>query len=277
MLRIVVFHFFLIFPIILNAQINNIAITQKLSMHTAVSYNINDAGTILSNQAAGLSIDGLNYGMLAEKKYLMNELNQLVFFISKKYGKNGVTVIQDYIGFSESYCVQTTFGFTKYISENTSIGIRFNYFFRHIKGIQNSKSIGGEISLIKQLSKDVKTGLIIINPQSVFRKENNSLKDNEFFYKWGLLYDVSKQFYLFLDLMKPESGQLGIIGGCAYNFNKKIDAIYSFSVHEMSNRFSIGFNLKKMKIKLMSSFHPQLGYSPSIMLLSNLNNKISAN
>jgi len=32
-----------------------------------------------------------------------------------------------------------------------------------------------------------------------------------------------------------------------------------------------------MKIKLMSSFHPHLGYSPSIMLLSNLNTKLVGN
>jgi hypothetical protein len=95
-------------------------------------------------------------------------------------------------------------------------------------------------------------------------------------FKWGLLYDVSKQFYLFIDVIKPEMEQIGIVGGCAYNFNKRVDAMFSFSVQEMSNRFCIGFNLSKMKIKLMSSFHPQLGYSPSIMLLSNLNSKINS-
>lgn len=277
MIRIVFFHIFLIFPIVLNAQINNIAISQKLSMHSAVSDNSIDAIAILSNQAAALSIDGLNYGMLAEKKYLTNELNQMIFFISKKYSKNGVTIIQDYNGFSESYCMQTSFGFTKYISDNTSLGLRFNYLFRHIKGNQNSKFIGSEISLKKQLSKYVKTGLVIINPQSVFSKENNSFNETNFYFKWGFLYDVSKQFYLFLDLMKPERGQLGLVGGCTYSFNKKVDAMYSFSFQEMSNRLSLGFNIKKMKIKLMNSFHPQLGYSPSIMLLSNLNNKIIIN
>ena len=274
MIRLGFMLIFLIFSMDLHAQINNIANSQKLSMHAAVSDNVIDAGIILSNQAAGLAIDGLNYGMLAEKKYLLNELNQIVFFISKNYGKNGMTVIQDYNGFSESYCMQTSFGFTKDISDNTSIGIRFNYFFRHIKGHQNSKSIGGELSLIKQLSKELKTGLIIINPQCIFSKKNNSFYENDFFFKWGLLYDVTKHFYLFLDFIKLQSGQLGIVGGCTYNFNKSVDAMFSFSVHEMSNRLSVGFNLKKMKIKLMSTFHPQLGYSPSIMLLSSLNNKM---
>jgi hypothetical protein len=263
--------------IVLHAQLNNIVISQKLSMHSAVSNNIVDATSLLSNQAAGLAIEGLNYGVIAEKKYLLSELNQLIFFVSKNYGKNAVTIIQDYNGFSESYCMQTSFGFTKYISDNTSLGLRFNYLLRHIKGNFNSRSIGGEISLKQKLTKDLQTGLILINPQSIFSKKNSQLSGNEYCFKWGLLYDVSKQFYVFLDFIKTEREQLGIIGGCKYNFIKGVDAMYSFSVHEMNNRLSIGFNLNKMKIKLMSSFHPQLGYSPSLILLSNLNSKIDIN
>jgi hypothetical protein len=263
--------------IVLHAQLNNIVISQKLSMHSAVSNNVVDATSLLSNQAAGLTIEGLNYGVIAEKKYLLSELNQLIFFASKNYGKNAVTIIQDYNGFSESYCMQTSFGFTKYISDNTSLGLRFNYLLRHIKGNFNGKSIGGEISLKQKLTKDLQTGLILINPQSIFSKKNSQLSGNEYCYKWGLLYDVSKQFYVFLDFIKTEREQLGIIGGCKYNFIKGVDAMYSFSVHEMNNRLSIGFNLNKMKIKLMSSFHPQLGYSPSLILLSNLNSKIDIN
>lgn len=277
MIRVVFLQFFLMWSIVLHAQLNNIVISQKLSMHSAVSNNIVDATSLLSNQAAGLAIEGLNYGVIAEKKYLLSELNQLIFFASKNYGKNAVTIIQDYSGFSESYCMQTSFGFTKYISDNTSLGLRFNYLLRHIKGNFNSKSIGGEISLKQKLTKDLQTGLILINPQSIFSKKNSQLSGNEYCYKWGLLYDVSKQFYVFLDFIKTEREQLGIIGGCKYNFIKGVDAMYSFSVQEMSNRFSIGFNLNRMKIKLMSSFHPQLGYSPSLMLLSNLNSKIDIN
>jgi len=270
MIRIFFLHFFLILSIVLHAQINNIAISQKLSMHSAQSDNINDVTAILSNQAAGLTIEGLNYGILAEKKFLINELNQLVFFASKNYGKNGVTIIQDYNGFFESYCIQTSLGFTKFISDNTSIGSRFNYFFRHIKGNVNSKSISGEISLKQKLTKTLQSGLIIINPQSIFSKKNSDLKGNDFCYKWGLLYDVSKQFYVFLDVFKTDRKQLEIIGGCAYDFNKRLDAMYSFSVKETNYRLCIGFKLNKMKIKLMSSFHSQLGFSPSIMLLSNV-------
>jgi len=277
MIRVVFLQFFLMWSIVLHAQLNNIVISQKLSMHSAVSNNIVDATSLLSNQAAGLAIEGLNYGVIAEKKYLLSELNQLIFFGSKNYGKNAVTIIQDYNGFSESYCMQTSFGFTKYISDNTSLGLRFNYLLRHIEGSLNNKSIGGEISLKQKLTKDLQTGLILINPQSIFSKKNSPLSSNEYCYKWGLLYDVSKQFYVFLDFIKTEREQLGIIGGCKYNFIKGVDAMYSFSVQEMSNRLSIGFNLNKMKIKLMSSFHPQLGYSPSLMLLSNLNSKIDIN
>ncbi len=274
MIRIIFSSIFLMFSIVLHAQINNIAISQKLSIHTAPSDNINDITAILSNQAAGLTIEGLNYGILAEKKFMINELNQLVFFASKNYGKNAATIIQDYNGFPESYCMQTSLGYTKYVSDNTSLGVRFNYLLRHIKGNINSKSIGGEISLKQKLAKDLQTGLIIINPQSFFSKKNFKLTDNECCYKWGLLYDVSKQFYVFLDFIKPEEKKLGIVSGCAYSFNKKVEAMYSFSANEMSNRLSFGFNLNKMKIKLMSSFHPELGMSTSIMLLSNMSSKL---
>lgn len=276
MKRMVNIYLFLAITMLSKAQITNISISQKLSMHAAVSDNFFDAATILSNQSAGLTIEGLNYGILAEKKYLMNELNQLILFATKSYGKNGVTVIQDYNGFSESYSMQTSLGFAKYVSDNTSLGVRFNYFLRHLKGNPNTKSIGGEISIKQKISNYLQSGLIIINPQRFFSKKNNNLPDNESCFKWGLLYDVSKQFYLFIDVIKPEMERIGIVGGCAYNFNKRVDAMFSFSVQEMSNRFCIGFNLSKMKIKLMSSFHPQLGYSPSIMLLSNLYSKINS-
>ena len=133
MKRMVNFYFFLVITMLSKAQITNISISQKLSMHAAVSDNVFDAATILSNQSAGLTIEGLNYGILAEKKYLMNELNQLILFATKSYGKNGVTVIQDYNGFSESYSMQTSLGFAKYVSDNTSLGVRFNYFLRHLK------------------------------------------------------------------------------------------------------------------------------------------------
>jgi hypothetical protein len=169
--------------------------------------------------------------------------------------------------------MQTSLGFTKFISENTSVGLRFNYLIRHLKGSQNNNSIGAEISLKYKITKGLQSGLNIINPQGFFYKENDGVFKNESCFKWGLLYDVSKQFYVFLDLLKPENSQYGIVGGCSYNFNKSVDAMYSFSLNEMSNRLCIGFYLNKLKVKLMSSFHPQLGYSPSIMLLSNLNRK----
>lgn len=270
----VIVYFFLSLCFKSKAQLTNISISQKLCLHTANSENNIDASSILSNQAVGISVDEFQYGMLAEKKYLMNELNQLVFFVGKKYGKNHYTLIQDYIGFSESYSMQTCLGFTKFISENTSIGVRFNCSFMHMKGKLNSSIIGGEISLKQKLTKTLQAGLIIINPHGFFYKQNEGHLKHENSFKWGLLYDISKQFYAFFDLIKSENSSIEIVGGCSYNFNKRVDAMYSFSINEMSNRLCIGFNLNKMKLKLMSSFHPQLGYSPSIMLLSNLNEKV---
>jgi hypothetical protein len=274
MLRIGFSYFFLFFSASLDAQINNISYSQKLSMQAAVSENNIDATAILSNQAARYSKDELNYGLFSEKKYLMNELNQLVFFLNKNNGKSGITIIQDYNGFSECYTMQSSFGFSKTISNNTSIGLRINYFFRHIKDNQKSQSLGSEISFIHKLSKEINTGLIIVNPQNVFIKSNVRFSENEVLFKWGLLYDVSKQFNVFLDLMKSDIETVGIVAGCSYSFNKRVDVKYSFSVQEMSNRLTIGFDFNKMKIKLMNSFHPQLGYFPSFMLLSNLNKKV---
>ena len=273
MIRIAFLQLFLFLSFFLNAQINNIAISQKLSMHAAISDNLVDAGAILNNQAAGLAVEGLNYGVFAEKKYLINELNQLVLFVNKNFGKYGFTVIQDYNGFSESYCIQTSLGFSKYIANHSSVGLRFNYFLRHIKGFQKYNSLGSEISLLHQITQDLKTGLILINPHSIFNKKNNPLDHHSFFYKWGLCYDVTAHYCLFLDLMKSEFEKFGIVAGCEYYFNKKAEAMFSFSVQELSYRICFGFHLNKMKIKLESSFHPQLGYTPSIMLLSHFNEK----
>jgi len=255
------------------AQINSFAYNYKLGSPAASTEKHPDLFVLLGNQATALEIKGLCFGVMAEKKFMLNELNRSLFFLSKTKGKNNISFLLHYSGFAASNIIQADFGITKKLTPQTDLGLRLNVIFSHINGYKNIISQGGEISISHQFSDKLHFGLLIVNPHQLFPGKSVELNGMGCLYKWGILYEFSSQCYLFTDMMKAVGNQADVIMGMAYQFNKKIESKYSFSFRDMSCSLSLGFQLQKVNVCVAGTFHSQLGFYPSVMLSSFQNKK----
>ncbi|MBL0144817.1 MAG: hypothetical protein IPP48_02705 [Chitinophagaceae bacterium] len=139
----------------------------------------------------------------------------------------------------------------------------------------NASAINFEAGAILHFTDKFNGGIHIYNP--VGGKLNNS--DNEKLasvYEIGFGYDASDNFFISADMVKEEDKPINVIGGLQYNFAKQFFARAGF-MSESSTAFAgLGLAWSNFRIDVSGSYHPQLGFSPGILVLTNLGKKKSS-
>jgi hypothetical protein len=150
--------------------------------------------------------------------------------------------------------------------------VQFNYYSYRIPTYGNASSINFEVGAVIHFSEKLNGGIHVYNPigGKLGKTADEKLASA---YKFGMGYDASDNFYVSTEIVKEEDKPVNVIGGIQYHFARQFFARAGF-ISESSTAFAgAGFGIKNLRLDVAASYHPQLGFSPGILLVTNLGKK----
>ena len=260
----------------LSLLFTNQLIAQSLRYSIALPYTSlsgysnkqNDAFSFTSNQAALANTKQTSVGVYVERRFLLAETSSYAaaLAIPTKLGNVGVSM--NYVGFKNFNENKIGLAYARSLGKKVDIGVQFNYYGYNVPAYSNASAIFFEAGAIIHFTDDFNGGIHVYNP--VGGKLNNVDKEKlASAYKMGFGYDASDNFFISADIVKEEDKPINVVAGLQYNFAKQFFARAGFMSESGTAFTGLGVAWKNFRLDVSGSYHPQLGFSPGIMLLTN--------
>jgi len=254
----------------------SLAAGQVLSTSTASSYidlgayslRHADAFAFSSNQASLAQLHQAVAAVYAERRFNLGELahNDGVIGLPTRSGNFGIRVTS--IG-SSAYN-QTVLGlaYARNLGSKIDIGVQFNYDALRIPGYGNASAISFEAGTLLHLSEKLHTGFHVNNPVGGKLGHNEKLPS---VYALGIGYDASENFFFGAEIIKEEGQPINVNAGLEYKFVPQLFASAGISAATASAWFGVGVLMRSFRMDVRSSYHPQLGFSPGLLVVFTFN------
>jgi hypothetical protein len=227
-----------------------------------------DPFSFTSNQAALAQIKDAGMGIYGERRFLLaqNSVYGLAAAIPTKKGNVGLQI--NYAGFANFNEQKAGLAYARSLGSKIDLGVQFNYYGYKIPAYNDASTINFEIGTILHVSDKINMGVHVYNPVSgKLGKDGNEKLASA--YKFGLGYDATDNFYVSAEIVKEENQPINVTGGVQYHFKKQFFARAGFRSDNSTSFAGIGFLYNDFRIDVATSFHPQLGISPGILLIYN--------
>jgi hypothetical protein len=227
-----------------------------------------DPFSFTSNQAALAQVKDAGVGIHGERRFLLaeNSVYGLVLAVPTKKGNFGVQV--NYAGFASFNEQKAGLAYARSLGSKVDIGVQFNYYGYKIPAYANASTINFEAGAIVHVTEKINAGVHVYNPVSGKLGKTGDEKLASA-YKFGVGYDATDNFYFSTEIVKEENQPVNVTGGVQYHFKKQFFARAGFRSDNSTGFAGIGFMANNFRIDLASSFHPQLGISPGVLLVYN--------
>ncbi|MEO5783346.1 MAG: hypothetical protein ABIQ07_08755 [Ginsengibacter sp.] len=238
------------------------------------AYSINhvDAFSFTANQAALAQINSTSVGVYAEKRFLLSSTNlySAVAVLKTKQGNFGLQA--DYFGFKNYNESQIGIAYARSLGNKLDVGIKFNYYGFRIPAYGNSSAINFEIGAIAHLSEKLHIGIHAYNPVGgkLSKTENEKLSS---VYKFGAGYEASEKFLVSAEIIKEEDKPVNVDVGMQYIFMKQFFLRAGTSTETTNSYVGAGIGWKNFRLDITGGYHPQLGFTPGLLLIINFNKK----
>ncbi|MFZ1530258.1 MAG: hypothetical protein WAT19_16000 [Ferruginibacter sp.] len=228
-----------------------------------------DPFSFTNNQAALAQIKDPGIGVYGERRFLLaeNSVYGLALALpTKKMGNFGVQV--NYAGFSNFNENKLGLAYARSLGSKLDLGIQFNYYGYRIPAYGNASSINFEAGVVAHLSEKLNAGVHLYNPVGGKLGKSGDEKLASA-YKLGFGYDASDHFYFSTEVVKEEDKNVNVVAGVQYHFKKQFFARAGFMSETGSGFAGFGLAWKTIRLDIAASYHPQLGFSPGLMLIYN--------
>lgn len=262
---------------LLSALLGFITVTGQVSVQPiaarylplgAYSNKFNDVFGARANAASLSTLKKGGIGVYGEKRYGVENLNMYAMSAALHTNSGSFGVYGSYFGFSQSNQAQLSLAYGRKITQAIDIGASFHYHTINQSGIYgNSSAITGSLSMLLHLSEKITAGFNIYNP---FRASWSKVADDERLparYTFGMGYDASDKFYLTAELEKEESQPLNVNVAMHYQFIPQLFVRGGVASQTSSYFAGLGMVFSDFRLDLATSFHPQLGVSPGVVLM----------
>ncbi len=235
---------------------------------SAYSTKQNDAFSFTSNQAALAATKKASVGVFGERRFLLAATSSYAAAaaIPTKLGNFGLSL--NYAGFKNFNENKIGLAYGRSLGKKLDVGVQFNYYGYKVPVYGNASAIFFEAGAIMHLTDKLNGGFHVYNP--VGGKLNNS--DGEKLasaYKLGFGYDASDDFFISTEIVKEEDKPVNLVAGFQYQFAKQFFARAGFMSESTTAYAGVGLSWKNLRLDVAGSYHPQLGFSPGLMLLTN--------
>ena len=254
------------------AQSLRYAAAQPYISLSAYSIQQNDALSFTGNQAALAGVKNAGIGIYGERRFMLSETSvyTLAGSLPTRLGNFGLMI--NYAGFKNFNENKIGLAYARKLGKVLDVGVQFNYYSYRIPSYGNASTINFEIGAIMHLTEKLNAGIHVYNPVSGKLGKNRDEKLASA-YKIGLGYDASDRFFISSEIIKEEDKAVNVIAGLQYRFAKQFFARAGFISETTSAYAGAGVAWKNLRLDISSSYHPQLGFSPGILLIMNFKAK----
>jgi hypothetical protein len=228
-----------------------------------------------TNPASLAQLQRSSVAVYAERRFMLEDMNLYTASAGVVTGSGNFAVHASYFGFELSNQSQLSLSYGRKITGKLDLGASFYYQQLKQASIYGSASaITGSIGLLLHLSDKVHAGVSAYNPIGAsFDKEGEEKIPAQ--YNFGIGYDASEKLYVSLELVKQEGRNIAVNAGLQYKFIKQFFIRTGLSTLNANYYAGLGFNLKDFRFDIATSYHPQLGFSPGLLLLYEFGRKMN--
>jgi hypothetical protein len=258
----------------------NIAISQPLRYALALPYTSlsaystrqSDPLSFTANQAVLAAMKQAGIGLYGERRFLLREISSyaLAGAFPTEMGNFGIQF--NYSGFTNFNENKIGLAYARNLGTKLAIGAQFNYYGYRIPGYSSASSVNFEAGVLLHFSDKLNGGIHVYNPIGMKAVKAGSEKPAAA-YKMGIGYDASANFFISSEIVKEEDKPVSVSAGMQYHFAKQFFARAGF-ISQSSMLFAgAGIGWRNLRLDMAGSYHPQLGFSPGILLIANFGNK----
>ena len=227
----------------------------------------NDPLAFTGNQAALANVKQGGIGLYSERRFLLAETTSYVLanVIPTAMGNFGVQL--NYAGFKNFNENKIGLAYARSLGPKIDVGIQFNYYSYRIPAYSGASTINFEAGTIIHFTNKLNGGIHIYNPtRSKLGKDSDEQLAAA--YKIGLGYDASESFFVSGEIIKEEDKPVNVLAGIQYRFAKQFFFRAGF-ISESTTAFTgAGVGWNNLRIDISASYHPQLGFSPGVLLIA---------
>jgi hypothetical protein len=227
----------------------------------------NDPLSFTANQAALAKVTQAGVGVYSEGRFLLAAINSysVATAVPTKMGNFGIQL--NYSGFKNFNESKIGLAYARSLGKKVDVGIQFNYYGYRIPAYNTSSTINFEAGAIIHFTEKLNGGFHVYNP--VGGKLGNSEEKLASAYNFGLGYDASENLFISSEVIKEENKPVNVIAGVQYHFAKQFFARAGFMSATSTAFAGAGIAWKNLRLDVAGSYHPQLGFSPGILLIAN--------
>ena len=250
------------------AQSIRYTLAQPYISLSAYSLQQNDPLSFTGNQAALAQSKNAGIGVFGERRFLLGETSAYTLAVSlpTRLGNFGIQL--NYAGFKNFNENKIGLAYARKLGKLVDVGVQFNYYGYRIPSYGNASTINFEIGALLHVTDKLNAGIHVYNPVGGKLGKNREEKIASA-YKLGLGYDASEKFFISAEIIKEEDKQVNVTGGLQYQFAKQFFAKAGFISESGAPYAGAGVGWKNLRLDVSSSYHPQLGFSPGILLIMN--------
>ena len=265
-----IFSFLFLFLVSVGSQAQSLRYSVAMPYISLGAYTTKqiDPFSFVGNQAALAKVKTGGLGIYGERRFLLaeNSVYGIAAAIPTKKGNFGVQV--NYSGVANYKEQKAGLAYAKSLGEKLDIGVQFNYYGFSVPGYINANTVNFEAGAIVHVSDKLNVGAHVYNPVSAKLGKTGNEKLAAA-YKFGFGYDVTDNFYIASEILKEQNLPINITSSFQYQFKQQFFVRAGFRSDNNTGFAGVGFLYKNLRIDLASSFHPQLGVSPGLLLIYN--------
>jgi hypothetical protein len=262
----------------LPAQTLRYSLAQPYIHLSAYSVRQNDALSFTGNQAALAGTKQAGIGVFGERRFMLQETGvyTLAAALPTRLGNVGIQL--NTAGFKNFRENKIGLAYARKLGKRVDVGVQFNYYGYSIPVYGKASAINFEIGALFHLSDHLNAGIHVYNPvggkigKSAAGPGSGKEKLASV-YKAGLGYDASDNFFISSEIVKEEDKAVNVIAGLQYRFAKQFFAKAGFMSGSGTAWAGAGLGWKNMRLDIASGYHPQLGFSPGILLYMHFKSK----
>lgn len=256
----------------LKAQSLRYSLAQPYISLSAYSQHQTDPLSFTGNQAALARAKNTGIGIYAERRFMLAETSVYTLAASVPTGMGNFGIQVNYAGFKNFNENKIGLAYCRKLGKLIDLGVQFNYYGYRIPSYGNASAINFELGAIFHLTDKLNAGVHLYNPVGGKLGKNKEEKLASV-YKAGLGYDASDKFFIGSEIIKEEEKPVNVLAGLQYRFAKQFFAKAGFISESTTVYAGAGVGWKNLRLDISSSYHPQLGFSPGLLLIMNFKSR----
>lgn len=227
-----------------------------------------DPVSFTGNQASLAQVKSSGIGIYGERRFMLaeNSIYSVAGAFTSSLGNFGIQA--NYSGFKNFNEHKVGLAYARSLGSKVDLGVQFNYYGYTIPGYASASAVNFEIGAILHLTSQLNAGVQVYNPVGGKLDKTNDEKLASA-YKFGLGYDASENFYIGAEIIKEEDKPINVTGSVQYQFAKQFFARAGFASVTGSPFAGFGAGWNNFRLDVTGSYHPQLGFSPGLLLIIN--------